>query len=663
MTPLDTQMTAFLKTSLTGKINNLPQFKGEALLPIFEAVVNSIQSIEERGNLDNGKITVVINRDGQNSLPGFDSEKQKIIGFEIIDNGVGFDDTNYDSFLTSDTTHKLEKGCKGIGRFFWLKAFDHIEVSSIYYSNGTNRKRSFRFTRRNGISNAKDSTTKSKQETTVKLIGFQEEYRKQPSAYKTTEKIAQRILEHCLSYFIANKVPIIIVKDEDESISLNNLFEKISKNITTEGIELSGEKFQISHIKLYSTYNKMHNLVFCGRSREVKSFNISNLLGTSSQFDENDSKFIYSAYISSSYLDKYVSQSRIDFEIPDKLDLLTGDFPISIDEVKLETIKRSKIFLADYLSSLLVRKKEIASNYVEKKNPTLRSVLHYCPEVYDEIDPTSSDAKVDEVLYKYKGKAEFEIRNISEKLLKTQSESVDEIKQEYKDINEKLESFQKDQLTAYILFRRMIIDLLEKKLEINKNDGKYYNENIVHDIIFPRKTSTDEINFEEHNMWLIDERLTFHSFATSDPRLCDITESESEDRPDILVFAEVDDDKIARCVSIIELKKPQKSRFEEDPTRQLYRYVRQINACRVKTTSGRMLSVNDSTRFYCYAICDLTPPVIEYAENNNFAKLKGEFGYYTYNRLLNAHTEIIDFDKIIVDVKQRHKVFFEKLGI
>jgi len=656
-------MTTSLKTSLMGKINNLPQFKGEALLPVFEAVVNSIQSIEECGNLKNGKITITINRDGQSSLPVLDTDKQKIIGFEIIDNGVGFDDTNFDSFLTSDTTHKLEKGCKGIGRFFWLKAFDYIEISSIYVNNGTGRKRSFRFTREDGISNVKDNTVKSKQETTVKLVGFQEEYRKQPSAYKTTEKIAQRILEHCLSYFIAKNVPSIIVKDDDETIQLNELFNKISQNITTEEIDLSGEKFQISHIKLYSTYSKMHNLVFCGRSREVKSFNISNLLGTSSQFDEDNSRFIYSAYISSQYLDKYVSQSRIDFEIPNELDLLTGDFPLSIDDLKREIINRSKIFLADYLNSLLIRKREIAADYVEKKNPMLRSVIHYCPEIYDEIDPNSSDEKVDEILYKYKGKAEFEIRNRSKKLLKTQSESIDEVKAEYKEINEKLESFQKDQLTAYILFRKMIIDLLEKKLEINKNDGKYYNENIVHDIIFPRKATTDEINFEEHNMWLIDERLTFHSFATSDNRLCDTTDLESEERPDILVFAEVDDDKIARSVSVIELKKPQKSRFEEDPTRQLYRYVRKIASCSVKTMTGRILSVNGSTRFYCYAICDLTSPVVEYAENNNFAKLKGEFGYYTYNRLLNAHTEIIDFDKIIVDVKQRHKVFFEKLGI
>jgi hypothetical protein len=52
------------------------------------------------------------------------------------------------------------------------------------------------------------------------------------------------------------------------------------------------------------------------------------------------------------------------------------------------------------------------------------------------------------------------------------------------------------------------------------------------------------------------------------------------------------------------------------------------------------------------AICDF-----------NYAKLKGELGYYTYNRNLNAHTEILAFNKIVGDAKQRHKAFFEKLGI
>jgi hypothetical protein len=229
------------------------------------------------------------------------------------------------------------------------------------------------------------------------------------------------------SYFISNKSPSIIVKDEDEdeSISLNQIFDEVLRNITTEKIEISGEIFEISHIKLHSTYNKMHNLVFCGRSREVKSFNISNLLGTSAQFDEDDRKFIYSAYISGEYLDKHISQNRIDFEIPNTLDLLTSDFPVSIDNLKNEVINRSKTFLSEHLDALIHKIKERTFNYVEKKNPTLRSVLNYCPEIYDEIDPNSSDEKIDEVLYKYKGKAEFQIRNKSKKLLKTQATSID----------------------------------------------------------------------------------------------------------------------------------------------------------------------------------------------------------------------------------------------
>ena len=47
----------------------------------------------------------------------------------------------------------------------------------------------------------------------------------------------------------------------------------------------------------------------------------------------------------------------------------------------------------------------------------------------------------------------------------------------------------------------------------------------------------------------------------------------------------------------------------------------------------------------------------------NYAVLQGEYGFYTYNRNHNSHVEIVAFDKIVVDAKQRHKALFEKLGI
>jgi len=208
----------------------------------------------------------------------------------------------------------------------------------------------------------------------------------------------------------------------------------------------------------------------------------------------------------------------------------------------------------------------------------------------------------------------------------------------------------------------MIIDLLDKKIESNTG-GKYSNENIIHDIIFPQYTTSDQIRFEDHNLWIIDERLTFHEFAASEKRLCDITTSGSEDRSDVIAFSEIDDDRIAKVVSILEFKKPLRESFAERPTEQILRYVKKIRNEKVKMPNGRTLKVDDTTRFYCYIICDLTTKIKEFADDDDYAKLKGELGYYKYHRNLNIHIEIIAFDKLLADVKQRHKAFFEKLGV
>ncbi len=70
---------------------NLP--KSHALFPLFEAVVNSIHSIDERMKFDSefkvskANIKVKIVRSAQKIL---DDSKSDITGFEIVDNGIGF---------------------------------------------------------------------------------------------------------------------------------------------------------------------------------------------------------------------------------------------------------------------------------------------------------------------------------------------------------------------------------------------------------------------------------------------------------------------------------------------------------------------------------------------------------------------------------------------
>lgn len=660
---------AMLKTSLAGKIRHLRPFKSEALLPLFEAVINSIQAIEEAGDVRQGEITVRIKRDTRQGILAFneeDSSRPNITGFDIEDNGIGFNDENYESFQTADSTYKIAMGGKGVGRFLWLKAFERVDITSTYLKpDGTLAGRNIEFTIAGGIREVPDQAVANDHaHTIVRLSGFKEEYRKLPSAFKSSSKIAQRIFEHCLTRFISDRAPIIRIVDDWDSkvINLHDLYNKIKDHIVTEGFSIRDSSFTMSHIRLYETHEKAHQLVYCADGRDVKSRSIGSLLGTSVQFDDEGNKFFYSAYITSPFLDVNVDEYRQEFNIPDKNNLYNSD-EISLEQIEQEAVQRTRAHLAPVIESVEQQKVEKVSRFLQDQAPMLRAVVKYCPEVMKEIEVNTSEEKMTQTLYAYKGKAEFEIRKNSDRLLKTQAKSVDEIDAQYRELTEKLEDFQKDQLAGYVVFRKMIIELLDKKLGLNK-DGKYNNEDIVHDIVFPRRTDSDSIGYDNHNLWLIDELLAFHTCAVSDKRLCDLTSSTSEDRPDVVVYSEVGDDRMARAVSLLEFKKPQRKNFDEDPTKQVFRYVREIRKNGLTLPNGRPVSVNDCTRFYCYIICDPTvQQVREFAENGNYARLQGEYGYYTYNSFHNAHVEIIAFDKIVIDAKQRHKAFFEKLGI
>lgn len=127
-----------LETNLKGRLRNTDLPKSHGLMPLFEAVVNSIQALEEAEiPTDKGEITVEIIRDDPPSLPYDGKPKKrgpdataKILGFRVVDNGVGFDSKNYVSFETLDSEHKAAQGCRGVGRLLWLKAFDKVYVDT-----------------------------------------------------------------------------------------------------------------------------------------------------------------------------------------------------------------------------------------------------------------------------------------------------------------------------------------------------------------------------------------------------------------------------------------------------------------------------------------------------------------------------------------------------
>lgn len=100
-----------------------------------------------------------------------------------------------------------------------------------------------------------------------------------------------------------------------------------------------------------------------------------------------------------------------------------------------------------------------------------------------------------------------------------------------------------------------------------------------------------------------------------------------------------------------------------NPINQLYEYVSSLKTNKIKDKNGRIIRVGDNTKFYLYAVCDVTSSLEQMIDFYNFSQTPDKMGYYTYNDKMNAYIEILSYDKIINDAQKRNKILFDKLGI
>src|SRR5688500_7507091 len=135
-----------IDTNVGGRLERMDLKARHCLSPLFEAVSNSIQSIQA-SNRHDGVVTVTLYRETPQRRLAIDAERSEpITTVEIQDNGVGFTDENMAAFVELDTRYKIRLGGKGVGRLTWLKVFDRAHVESVYQSDTGPRRRAFDFT-------------------------------------------------------------------------------------------------------------------------------------------------------------------------------------------------------------------------------------------------------------------------------------------------------------------------------------------------------------------------------------------------------------------------------------------------------------------------------------------------------------------------------------
>ena len=203
--------------------------------------------------------------------------------------------------------------------------------------------------------------------------------------------------------------------------------------------------------------------------------------------------------------------------------------------------------------------------------------------------------------------------------------------------------------------------------------GKYSLEDAIHDIIFPLKSTSDDISFDKQNLWIIDEKLAYHKYLASDIplRKVEVTTSNDLDRPEILIFdhpiAVVSDDAPFSSVVIFEFKRPMRDDYKDgeakNPIQQVYKYVNYLKSEDAVDKNGRPVGQLKSVPFYCYIVADLTKTLREQASYASLDPTPDGEGYFGYNKQIGTYVEIISFNKLVNDAEKRNRVLFDKLNI
>lgn len=671
------------------KVEEISLRPHEFMLPLFEAIVNSIISINSKTG-EKGLITVTLHREEQQGLFSSSLMVEKdgslspapITSIEIRDNGVGFDDDNFRSFNTAYSEKYKQRGCKGVGRFTMLACFKQVVVKSIYKKGPQLWERHFSFDTEREV-NPKDGGAillpdAASKETSVLLQEYHPEYKRR--TILTTEDIAKDIIDHCLPFFLNKNAPTVILKDAymSKEIVLNDILKQV---VSFDGKASffnpldSGERFKIEVIK--RTDGRMNRLKLCAHHRVVgKTRNLAILapeLEAPIKGKDGQSYFI-DLYVTAAFLDKKVNSIRNSFNIADDRDdqeLVREISMADIEKGVLEDLSRRYKDTFDQLHQETLRKVEAYILDPKHMRVGYRSLLSR-PDLLKRIPFNASPDKIEEHLIRIKLQLEKELKqNLKQVLKKKRPEDYEEYSKIVRKYINQEAQFAKDKLADLVIHRKGVIDLIRRLIKLSK-DNLYALEADLHNVIFPMGENIDTLPFEYHNLWLLDERLAFHAYVASDKtlRTNPHVALSSPKEADLLIFdfpwAFSEKDRELSSMVIFEFKRPGRDLNTADEKKLdtlVMKYFEDLMNDKARDEQGELLNLQDSTPKFGFIICDLDKGLVEYNTKFNEFRKTPHGTLYKIISPLNLHIEAMTYQQMLTMTEKRHQAFFKELGI
>jgi len=671
-------------TNLRGRVRNVSLAPSNGLMPLFEAVINSIHAIEEAGRApDEGRIRMEIKRSAPRlALNPDDGDVQgEIDGFSITDNGAGFDEKNFESFRTLDSEYKVTKGGRGVGRLLWLKAFEHVSVESVLREpDGTYRRRTFTFSAASGVSGGVPDLIegRAQRRTTITLGGFRERYRQQ--SYKTAASIGVAIVEHCLWYFVRpGGIPKITIGDDGAVLHLDEVYEQLMHaSAVPQQLRIKEEILQLLHVKLRAKSNAAHVVAYCADDRVVTTEKLAGRIpGVHGRLSDDNGEFVYACYVSSPTLDKAARPERNSFELAEEPGELFRNTDVGFDDIRRAVRDAVSTHLMNQIQDARQRTTERVTNYANDVAPRYRPVLKRISVDDLGLDPHVSDKELELALHRQLAEIERKMIADGHDLLAPQiAETAEDYTRRVADYLKTVEDIKKSDLANYVAHRRVVIELLREAIK-RRADGSYQREDLIHTLIMPMIKDSTEVMLDNCNLWLVDERLAFHDYLASDKPLVSIpiTGSTSRTEPDLIALNAFDNPVMVSetgtppyaAITIIELKKPMRgggSTEEDDPVQQALNYLHRIRTGKVTTADGRPIPNAESIPGFCYVICDISPFVNDRCVlTHDLAMTSDGMGFFGYRNGYGAYVEVISYDRLVKAAIERNRAFFDKLGL
>lgn len=663
-------------TSLRGDILNRvkrlpkPTQPAEALQPVFEAVSNSLHAIEDAfqdAYQARGRIAVTI------SSPKSPADIEIIVS----DNGLGLDPSRFDAFCKTDTDFKLARGGKGIGRLLWLDAFLSIRVVSIYRDGGHIFRRSFNFrlAAEDQISDEtndriEDGTTATGTVVTFRGLRGAAYQTKFPSQAAT---IVKHFGSHFFADFILGRAPQVIVEVDRSAAIFPEEIQKL--RIEDRGVAIiDTESFGqlqlasfVCHKAASANFDGLHQIHLVANGRTVTTRKIDGLIGIG-RFGST-SEHVYHGCVTGEFLDERVNQERTQF---------------NFDETIIEEIVRN---CAEYGRSNVIREEVI--EFDTQRLGTMKEFIEEYPsfgfeEAAGLLARTPKNAvKAEEfarALIPLRIRRDQERNKTIKEIVATLHGSADlpaDFAASVRKAADEIKAEEQRQLTEYVLRRKTVLDVMDVLVRRIRERGNgtqdFQLESTLHNFICPMKLRGDDpakVEQSDHDLWIIDERLTFTKYFASDVPFTKITGSDGGiNRPDLLIYDRIHglgsegEDPLKR-VMLVEFKQPGRKDYDEryTPLTQISEYITKLRGGQIEDFRQGRVRVADDCVFYCYMIADIVGK-LEIQTNGWRTTANGRGRIFDLQGKFRGIIEIIEWVDLIADARLRNHAFLQAAGL